>query len=101
MAKFDYYVSAVSYNKDSTHIAKLRIHPIDAEGGWKLTGEEVTRPHVVSLIEKKKTFASITQGKDKKWYTGAQLEVIQVATDYLKTVKDTSAKDNLENLPQF
>jgi Protein of unknown function (DUF3892) len=99
MANFDYYVSAVEYNSDNTHIAKLRVHEM-GPGGLK-DSVEMTRPQVVDLIAKKKTFATMTKGADGKWKLGAKLEVIQVTTDYLKTKKDSSTRDNLENLPSM
>lgn len=98
MAGFDYYVSAVEYNSDNTHIAKLRVHEVGADGQFKPT-VDMTRPQVVDLIAKKKTFATMTKGADGKWKMGAKLEVIQVTTDYLKTKRDSSTRDNLENLP--
>lgn len=98
MAGFNYYVSAVEYNSDNTHIAKLRVHEATASG-VKNAYVEMTRPQVVDLIAKKKTFATMTKGADGNWKLGAKLEVIPVTTDYLKTKKDTSTKDNLENLP--
>lgn len=98
MANYDYYVSAVEYNSDNTHIAKLRVHELDSNKNIK-NPVDVTRPKVIELIGKGKTFATMTKGADNKWHVGAKLEVFQVTTDYLKTKKDTSAKDNLENLP--
>lgn len=101
MANFDYYVSAVEYNSDNTHISKVRVHPIDAAGKFNAGGQEMTRPQVIDLINKKKTFSTITKGADGKWKLGAKLEVMPVTTDYLKTKKDGSTKDNLESLPSI
>lgn len=98
MAKFDYYVSAVKYNSDNTHIATLRVHEVGSDGNFKKP-IEMTRPQVIELINKKKTFSTMTVGKDKKWVQGAKLEVTPVTTDYLKTTADKSTRDNLENLP--
>jgi hypothetical protein len=100
MAKNDYYVSAVSYNSDKTHIAKLRVHKA-AEDGSAESPVEMSRPQVIELINKGKTFSTIVRGSDKKWTLGAKLEIIQVTTDYLKTKNDKSTKDNLENLPEI
>lgn len=100
MANFDYYVSAVEYNSDETHISKLRVHEIGADGNLK-AAVEMTRPKVIELINKMKSFSTMTKGADGKWHAGAKLEVIQVTTDYLKTKKDSSSKDNLENLPSI
>lgn len=97
MAKFDYYVSAVDYNSDESHIAKLRVHQVGADG--KLMASVImTRSQIVELIKKKKTFSTMTRS-GSEWKVGAALEIIPVATDYLKTKKDSSTRDNLENLP--
>ncbi len=101
MPQYDYYVSAVEYNSDDTHIAKLRVHLVKDGGKFGLTGELMTRPQIVELIGKKKTFCTIFQKTDKSWGEGAKLEVIPVTTNYLKTKKDTSERDNLENLPRI
>jgi len=100
MARPDYYVSAVEYNSDNTHIAKLRVHAVNQENGNfnESKFEDLTRPQVVELISKKKTFSTITKNGEK-WGLGAKLQIISVTTDYLKTKQDNSTKDNLENLP--
>lgn len=98
MANFDYYVSAVEYNSDNTHIAKLRVHEASPDGAKKAY-VEMTRAQVVELIGKKKTFATVTKGTDGNWILGAKLEIIKVTTDYLKTKNDSSTRDNLESLP--
>lgn len=97
MANFDYYVSAVKYNSDDTHIATLRVHEMGING--LKNPVNLTRPQVIELINKRKTFCTMTKAADGKWKEGAKLEVVQVTTDYLKTKKDSSTKDNLENLP--
>lgn len=53
------------------------------------------------MINKNKTFSTMTKGADDKWRAGAKLEVIAVTTDYLKTKKDNSTRDNLENFPSI
>ncbi|WP_423761108.1 DUF3892 domain-containing protein [Burkholderia sp. NLJ2] len=98
MAKFDYYVSAVEYNSDNSHISKLRVHEVGSDGKFKAS-VEMTRPQVIELINKKKTFSTMTRGTDGNWKAGAKLEIIPVTTDYLKTERDSSTRDNLENLP--
>ncbi|QBR03761.1 DUF3892 domain-containing protein [Paraburkholderia pallida] len=100
MKKFDYYVSAVEYNKDKTHITKLRIHSVGQDGSVGAS-QEATRPQVIELIKKGKTFSSIVKNAEGKWAYGSKLEVIEVTTEFLKTKQDNSLRDNLENLPQF
>ncbi|GEM_PF-544816 len=103
MAHPDFYVSAVKYNSDSSHIAKLRVHAVDhITGRFKSdTYRDLTRPEVIEMIEGKKTFITIVKKADGSWGRGANLEITSVKTDYLKTVRDQSTKDNLENLPTF
>ncbi|CRM12074.1 hypothetical protein [Pseudomonas sp. 24 R 17] len=100
MAHPDYYVSAVEYNSDNTHIAKLRVHTVIKEGGKFIESkfEDLTRPQVIELIGKKKIFSTVIKANGN-WKLGATLEIISVTTDYLKTKKDSSTKDNLESLP--
>lgn len=100
MARPDYYVSAVEYNSDNTHIAKLRVHVVKQEdGSFNPTKfEDLTRPKVIELIGRKKTFSTVIKNA-KGWSAGAKLEIISVTTDYLKTKQDSSTKDNLESLP--
>lgn len=100
MSKFDYYISATDYNSDGTHIAKLRVHEVGTDGKLK-NPVLLTRPQVIELIKNKKSISTMTKGSDGKWKSGAKIEIIAVTTDYLKTKKDTSTKDNLENLPSI
>jgi hypothetical protein len=101
MTQYNYYVSAVEYNSDETHIAKLRVHLIKEDGKFSPAGDLLTRSQIVELIGKKKTFCTIFQKADKSWELGAKLEVFPVTTNYLKTKKDSSERDNLENLPRI
>lgn len=99
MSNFDFYVSAIKYNSDETHIAKLRVHQVKSDGSWNTSGQEMTRPEVIELIRNKRTLCTVFRGSDGKWRLGAKIEIIPVTTDYLKTRKDSSTKDNLESLP--
>ncbi|MDD2067823.1 DUF3892 domain-containing protein [Pseudomonas putida] len=96
---FNYYVSAVEYNSDDSHIAKLRVHEVGSDGKFK-PSVIMTRPQVVELIKKNKTFSTMTK-VGGEWKGGAALQVIPVTTDYLKTKKDSTTRDNLENLPSI
>jgi hypothetical protein len=102
MAYPDYYVTAVKYNPGSAHIAMLKIHAVDPRSGrWNSTGEELTRPKVIELVRRGKSFYTITEKTEGGWKLGARLQVFPVPTDYLKTIQDESAQDNLESLPSF
>lgn len=101
MANPDYYVSAVNYNSDETHIAKLRVHEVKVGSTNLQPAQELTRPKVIELIEKGKSFTTIFKKADGNWGVGAPLQIAPVTTKYLKTKNDQSTKDNLENLPSF
>jgi hypothetical protein len=48
------------------------------------------------------SFCTITHGTDNKWHQGAKVEIITInSVDYIKTVKDSTKKDNLGKLPPF
>ena len=56
----------------------------------------------MELIKKWKNLSTAVVGNGGDWRLGAKLEIIQVATECLKTKRDKSTKDNLENpLPKF
>lgn len=98
---YNYYVSAVRYNSDDTHIATLRVHPVNTDKTFDPTGKEMTRPDAVKLVSAGKTFCTIFKDANGKWNAGAKLEIISVSTDYLKTKNDGTTRDNLESLPRF
>lgn len=100
MATIDYYVSAVEYSSDDSHIAKLKVHPYGPEKTLK-PSLIMTRPEVIELIKKNKIFSTMTKNSNGDWIPGSPLEVIPVTTDYLKTKKDSSTRDNLENVPKI
>lgn len=98
----NYYVSHVRYNSDSTHLQYLKVYEVGANGNFTLSKPiQMTRPEAVSKIKQGSKFTTIVQKDEKTWTKGAQLEIIPVETDYLKTKKDKSTRDNLESLPSF
>ena len=103
MAHPDFYVSAVQYNSDGSHIAKLRVHRVDkSNGSFKAESySDLTRPQVIGSVEKNVTFTTVVRKEAGGWRLGAALEIMSVKTDYLKTVRDESTRDNLEKLPTF
>jgi hypothetical protein len=97
----NYHVTKVKYNSDDTHIQKLHVHEIGSDGKW-FPGKptEISRPQAVEKIKAGSKFTTVFQ-RDGKWVAGAALEVISVETEYLKTKKDRTTRDNLESLPTF
>lgn len=100
MAFFDYYVIAVKYNSDDTHIARLKVMEHVGDGRLK-PAVEMTRPQVVGLIESAKTFTTALKNNEGKLVLGGRLEIFPVTTDYLKTQSDASTRDNLASMPTF
>ena len=96
----DYCISAVRYNAEHTHIVKVKVH---ADMGDNLgNATEWTRTEVVSAIENKKTFVTITPSTDGKWKKGEDVRIITVGgVKYLRTDANSKASDNLGNLPEL
>jgi hypothetical protein len=96
----DYGISAVKYNSAHTHIDKVRIHPDN--GDTIGTGSEKNRTDIIAAIKKGSTFVTIFKGSDGKWKKGQPVYIIKVnGVEYIKTVDNGKAADNLENLPEF
>ena len=74
----------------------------DHEDNKLVRTRAMTRPDVVDLLAKGKTFATATFNKEKNfWIKDAPLQIIKVETRFIKTKADRTKKDNLENLPSF
>jgi hypothetical protein len=96
----DYVISAVRYDSAHVHIDRIRAH---ADRGDTI-GIHVdnSRAYVVSAIKKGKTFATILKAGDGTWDVGQPVHIVVVnGVDYIKTVENDEACDNLENLPEF
>jgi hypothetical protein len=96
----DYVISAVRYDSTHTHIDRVRAH---ADRGDAIgINVDNSRAYVVSAIKKGKTFATILKGSDGGWKIGQPVFVITVnGVEYIKTVENDEASDNLESLPEF
>ncbi|MBT9748514.1 DUF3892 domain-containing protein [Desulfovibrio desulfuricans] len=93
----DFCITAVSYTRDKRHIRFVQVHE-------ELKGEIglpriVQREFIADLIRlKKATF--ITRIEDGENYvTGADVHIVD--DEYLTTNKNSTKRDNLENLPEF
>ncbi|MCO5978110.1 DUF3892 domain-containing protein [Ideonella oryzae] len=92
----------MSYNSDNTHIQNLMVHNVDVNGKFNSNNPiKMSRHQVVDKIKAGSKFTTIIQKIDKTWILGAEIEIISVETEYLKTKSDTLTRDNLENLPTF
>jgi hypothetical protein len=54
------------------------------------------------MIKKGTTFVTIINNSDGNWSKGQSICIIKVnGVEYIKTVDNGKAADNLENLPEF
>lgn len=96
----DYGISAVSYNNAHTHIEKVRVHPDN--GDTIGVPSEHLRTDIVAAIKKGTTFVTIFKNSDGNWQKGQAIYIFKVnGVEYIKTVDNGKAADNLENLPEF
>ncbi|MEN9358710.1 MAG: hypothetical protein RL095_245 [Verrucomicrobiota bacterium] len=93
-----YAVIAVDYKNN--HIDKLLVMK---DLGDRLDGPRtlLTRAEVIAMLERGDEFTTFTNNAAGKWVRGASVRPFPVTTQYLKTAKDTTDKDNLENLPSI
>lgn len=96
----DFGISHVRYNAEHTHIDKVLARPDNGSSLGPST--EMTRQDVIVAIKADLSFVTITKGTDDNWSKGQPVYIFRVnGTEYIKTVDNGEAKDNLENLPEF
>ncbi len=96
----DYCISEVRYNSEHTHIVKVKVR-VDM-GDTIGSPTEWTRSEVVSAIEERKTFVTITHSSDSNWKKGEDARIILIGgIKYLRTDVNSKPSDNLGNLPEF
>lgn len=100
MAKWaDYGISAVRYNAAHTHIDLVRAHPDN--GDTIGAGAEYDRMTIIKAIKDGVTFVTMVSNGGS-WQKGQPVYIIKVnGVEYIKTVDNGLARDNLENLPEF
>ena len=101
MAKWaDLLISAVRYSADETHIEMVRVHEDLGEnvGSPKVS----SRTDVVNNIKSGLTYLTILKTAEGNWRKGQEVHTIKVGNEeFIRTDKNSVAKDNLENLPEF
>ena len=96
----DYGISAVRFNTAHTHIERVRAHPDNNDTIG--TPIEYDRVAIVAAIKRGVTFVTIFKGGNDKWNKGQAIYIIKVnGVEYLKTVDNGKAVDNLDKLPEF
>lgn len=100
MAKWaDYLISEVRYDSKKDHIIRVKSHE-DKDTSVGSAFEE-TRSSVVDKLKIGNTYCTIVKASGK-WSRGSDLHVVKVGgTEYIRTDKNQTAKDNLGNLPEF
>lgn len=95
----DYCISAVRFNAGHTHIDRVRAHPDNGDTMGSATDYE--RAAVVKAIKDGVTFVTIFWN-DGKWRKGQPVFIVRInGVEYIKTVDNGKAQDNLDNLPEF
>jgi hypothetical protein len=94
----DFCITAVRYNTNRSHIEFVRV--CEEKPGEIGPSRTVSRAFVADLIRLGKvTFQTRTKSSEGKWRVGAQVHLIEDI--YLTTNKNSTKRDNLENLPEF
>jgi len=101
MAKWaDYAISAVRFNGAHTHIDRVRVHPDNGDSIGN--GSEQARSAIISSLKSGTSFVTIFRNSQGNWSKGQPVYIIKVnGTEYIKTVDNGKAVDNLDNLPEF
>lgn len=95
-----YLISKVRYNDKHTHITDVMVH-VD-NGDTVGDGTSYKREWVIEKINGKKSFYTILKDTDNKWKKGQEVIKDRVnGVDYITTKPNGSARDNLENLPEY
>lgn len=96
----DYGISTIRYNSAGTHIDQVRIH--QNNGGAVGPAGVWSREQVVSALKSNYKIITLTKNKEGKWFVGAQVIIVVIAgNEYIKTVRDSTTRDNLGSLPTF
>ena len=96
----DFLISAVRYSADETHIETVRVHKDLGEsvGSAKVS----SRIDVVNNIKSGLAYLTILKSADGDWRKGQEVHIIEVGNEeFIRTDKNSVARDNLENLPEF
>ena len=91
---------SVRYNSAHTHIDRVRAHPDNGDASG--ASAEYTRAGIIQSIKAGTTYVTIIKGSEGNWMKGQPIYIIKVnGVEYIKTVDNGKASDNLENLPEF
>ena len=90
----------MKYNDEHTHIVKVLCHNDLGDKIRKNFEEE--RKSVIKNISSGYAYCTIFKGNDSNWKKGQDVHKISIkGNEYIRTDKNQTEKDNLENLPEF
>ena len=94
----DYGISAVRYNGD--HIDQVRVHK---NSGGKVDESEIwPRRDVIAALRMNFELITLIGNDQGQWVIGAKVIIDDIdGADYIKTVNDSTMRDNLDSLPRF
>lgn len=95
----DYWISEVCYNAQNTHINRVKLYKDGniAPGNDQIWSRETVVNHL-----RNGTKISTMYKENGQWYAGARVKIVTIyGMPYIKTVNDSTAKDNLGNLKRF
>ncbi len=91
----DYCVSAVRYDENYLHAAKLRVH---ADKGTSLGKEETwTRDKIFAKMDEGSTFTVVRSTGDGNWDKGPDIKAISIGENrFLRTDDDLKESDYID-----
>jgi len=95
----NYYITAVEYNSDGTNISYVSLHRINSERRVE-RGVRTSRANVIQLINQGHNVrTAMWNYTSSVWSGGATVIVYNYGfSSYIKTVSDSTTRDNLGNL---
>lgn len=96
----DYLISGVRYDKNHEYIVVVEVRPDEDTKVGNPT--QCERKEIVAHLKKRVTYITIYKDKEGKWSKGATVDIITVnGKEFIRTDKNQTPKDNLENLPEI
>ncbi len=96
----DYGISAVRFNNAHTHIDRVMALPDNGDAFGASTDH--ARTDIVAAIKRGVTYVTIFKDSNNKWSKGQSVYIVKInGTEYIKTVDNGKAVDNLDNLPEY
>lgn len=91
----DYFISGV-WKDRSERITDVMLHSVNENNSFNM-GVKTSELNAINLLKSKKTIKTITWAYPN-WQIGASVAAVTIGSvEYLRTVANASAKDNLDN----